>query len=223
MIGFVSRLFSILHSVLRPVPQSSDDGAQPMWLLVGLGNPGAKYKDNRHNVGFMAIDAIANHFSIGPFKAKYQGQLAEGRIGDQKVALLKPETFMNESGRSVGAAAKFYKIAPDHIIAFHDELDLAPAKIRVKTGGGNAGHNGLRSMDAHLGTPNYIRVRLGIGHPGDKDRVHGYVLGDFSKAEQVWLDPYLDEIGRQAELLITGKDSDFMSKVAYAISDLVKE
>jgi PTH1 family peptidyl-tRNA hydrolase len=194
-----------------------------MWLLVGLGNPGAKYKDNRHNVGFMAIDAIADRFSIGPFKAKYQGQLAEGRIGDQKVALLKPETFMNESGRSVGAAAKFYKIDPDHIIAFHDELDLAPAKIRVKTGGGNAGHNGLRSMDAHLGTPNYIRVRLGIGHPGDKDRVHSYVLGDFSKAEHVWLDPYLEEIGRQAELLITGKDSDFMSKVAYAIADLVKE
>lgn len=219
MIGFVSRLFSIL----RPVSQSSDDGTQPMWLLVGLGNPGAKYKDNRHNVGFMAIDAIADRFSIGPFKAKYQGQLAEGRIGDQKVALLKPETFMNESGRSVGAAAKFYKIDPDHIIAFHDELDLAPAKIRVKTGGGNAGHNGLRSMDAHLGTPNYIRVRLGIGHPGDKDRVHSYVLGDFSKAEKVWLDPYLEEIGRQAELLITGKDSDFMSKVAYAIADLVKE
>ncbi len=219
MIGFVSRLFSIL----KPVSQSSDDGTQPMWLLVGLGNPGAKYKDNRHNVGFMAIDAIADRFSIGPFKAKYQGQLAEGRIGDQKVALLKPETFMNESGRSVGAAAKFYKIDPDHIIAFHDELDLAPAKIRVKTGGGNAGHNGLRSMDAHLGTPNYIRVRLGIGHPGDKDRVHSYVLGDFSKAEHVWLDPYLEEIGRQAELLITGKDSDFMSKVAYAIADLVKE
>lgn len=223
MIGFVSRLFSFLNPSMRPVSQSSDDGTQPMWLLVGLGNPGAKYKDNRHNVGFMAIDAIADRFSIGPFKAKYQGQLAEGRIGDQKVALLKPETYMNESGRSVGAAAKFYKIDPDHIIAFHDELDLAPAKIRVKTGGGNAGHNGLRSMDAHLGTPNYIRVRLGIGHPGEKDRVHGYVLGDFSKAEQVWLNPYLEEIGRQAELLITGKDSDFMSKVAYAISDLVKE
>jgi len=219
MIGFVSRLVSIL----KPVSQSSDDGTQPMWLLVGLGNPGAKYKDNRHNVGFMAIDAIADRFSIVPFKAQYQGQLAEGRIGDQKVALLKPETFMNESGRSVGAAAKFYKIDPDHIIAFHDELDLAPAKIRVKTGGGNAGHNGLRSMDAHLGTPNYIRVRLGIGHPGDKDRVHSYVLGDFSKAEHVWLDPYFEEIGRQAELLITGKDSDFMSKVAYAIADLVKE
>ena len=223
MIGFVSRLFSFLNPSTRPVSQSSDDGTQPMWLLVGLGNPGAKYKDNRHNVGFMAIDAIADRFSIGPFKAKYQGQLAEGRIGDQKVALLKPETYMNESGRSVGAAAKFYKIDPDHIIAFHDELDLAPAKIRVKIGGGNAGHNGLRSMDAHLGTPNYIRVRLGIGHPGDKDRVHSYVLGDFSKAEQVWLNPYLEEIGRQAELLITGKDSDFMSKVAYAISDLVKE
>jgi|GEM_PF-4263290 len=136
MIGFVSRLFSIL----KPVSQSSDDGTQPMWLLVGLGNPGAKYKDNRHNVGFMAIDAIADRFSIGPFKAKYQGQLAEGRIGDQKVALLKPETFMNESGRSVGAAAKFYKIDPDHIIAFHDELDLDPGKNpREKPGAGMPG------------------------------------------------------------------------------------
>ncbi len=219
MIGFVSRLF---HS-RKPVSQSSDDGTQPMWLLVGLGNPGAKYENNRHNIGFMAVDAIAREYSIGPFKAKYQGQLAEGRIGDQKVALLKPETYMNESGRSVGAAAKFYKIAPDHIIAFHDELDLAPAKIRVKTGGGNAGHNGLRSMDAHLGTPDYMRVRLGIGHPGDKDRVHSYVLGDFSKPEKIWLEPYLDALANHADLLVSGRDSDFMSKVAHAIADIVKE
>lgn len=194
-----------------------------MWLLVGLGNPGAKYAGNRHNIGFMAVDAIAAQYGIGPFKAKFQGQLAEGRIGDQKVVLLKPETYMNESGRSVGAAAKFFKIDPDHIITFHDELDLAEGKIRIKTGGGNAGHNGLRSMDAHLGTPDYVRVRLGIGHPGDKDRVHGYVLGDFSKAEQAWLKPYLEAIGLYADLLVQDRQSDFMSKVALSISDLVKE
>ncbi len=192
-----------------------------MWLLVGLGNPGAKYERNRHNIGFMAADAIAREYGIGPFKAKYQGLLAEGRIGTHKVAILKPQTFMNESGRSVGAAAKFYKIPPEKIVVFHDELDLAESKIRVKTGGGNAGHNGLRSMDAHLGTPDYIRVRLGIGHPGDKDRVHGYVLGDFSKAEQEWVEPYLDAIGRHVGFLLDGKDNEFMSKVAQSVS--VKE
>jgi PTH1 family peptidyl-tRNA hydrolase len=189
----------------------------PMWLLVGLGNPGSKYAGNRHNIGFMAVDRIAARHGIGPFKAKYNGQLAEGRIGDQKVALLKPETFMNESGRSVGAAAKFYKIPPDHIIVFHDELDLAASKIRVKKGGGNAGHNGLRSIDAHLGTPDYIRVRLGIGHPGEKDRVHGYVLSDFAKVEQEWLDPYLEAVGDYADLLLQNKDNEFMSRVAQSI------
>lgn len=223
MIGFVSRLSFGILSLFKSRLHSENDGNPPMWLLVGLGNPGAKYAGNRHNIGFMAIDAIAAQYGIGPFKAKFQGQLAEGRIGDQKVALLKPETYMNESGRSVGAAAKFFKIDPDHIIAFHDELDLADGKIRIKTGGGNAGHNGLRSMDAHLGTPNYVRVRLGIGHPGDKERVHGYVLGDFSKAEQTWLKPYLDAIGNYADLLVQDKQSDFMSKVALSISDLVKE
>ncbi len=188
-----------------------------MWLLVGLGNPGSKYAGNRHNVGFMAVDSIVAQHGIGPFKSKYGGQLAEGRIGDQKVALLKPETFMNESGRSVGAAAKFYKIPPDHIIVFHDELDLLASKIRVKKGGGNAGHNGLRSIDAHLGTPDYIRVRLGIGHPGDKDRVHGYVLSDFARVEQEWLVPYLDAVGDYADLLLNAKDNEFMSKVAQSI------
>jgi len=209
MIGFVSRLFSF---------QKPKSEAPVMWLIVGLGNPGKQYADNRHNVGFMAVDAIANEFSIGPFKSKFQGELAEGRIGDQRVALLKPQTFMNDSGKSVGAAAKFYKIEPDHIVAFHDELDLAPAKIRVKKGGGNAGHNGLRSMDAHLGTPDYIRVRLGIGHPGDRDRVHGYVLGDFSKADQDWLGYYLNAIGANVPLLLDGKDNDFMSKVALSVN-----
>lgn len=210
MIGFVSRLF---------LSKKTEESKEPvMWLLVGLGNPGKQYAGNRHNVGFMAVDAIAREFSIGPFKAKFQGEIAEGRIGDQRVAILKPLTYMNESGKSVGAAAKFYKIEPDHIITFHDELDLAPAKIRTKKGGGNAGHNGLRSMDAHLGTPDYIRVRLGIGHPGDKDRVHGYVLGDFSKADQDWLPDYLRAIGEYVPLMLDGKDSDFMSKVAAAIN-----
>lgn len=211
MIGFVSRLF-----LSKKTKQESKEPV--MWLLVGLGNPGKQYADNRHNVGFMAIDAIAKEFSIGPFSKKYKGELAEGRIGNQRVALLKPQTFMNESGQSVGAVAKFYKIEPDHIITFHDELDLAPAKIRIKKGGGNAGHNGLRSMDAHLGTPDYIRVRLGIGHPGDRDRVHGYVLGDFSKADQDWLPDYLRAIGEYVPLMLDGKDSDFMSKVAAAIN-----
>lgn len=209
MTHIVSRLLSLCR-----FPRKTDI---PMWLLVGLGNPGDKYAGNRHNVGFMAIDSIADEYGIGPFKAKYQGQLAEGRIGDHKVALLKPETFMNESGRSVGAAAKFYKIPPERIVAFHDELDLAPAKIRVKTGGGNAGHNGLRSLDAHLGTPDYVRVRLGIGHPGDKDRVHGYVLSDFAKVEREWLGPYLEAIADHVPLLLDGKENDFMSKVAQAV------
>lgn len=190
-----------------------------MWLLVGLGNPGDKYAGNRHNIGFMAVDAIARAYNIGPFKAKHQGLQAEGRIGEHKVVLLKPETYMNESGRSVGAAAKFYKIPPARIVVFHDELDLAPAKIRVKTGGGNAGHNGLRSMDAHLGTPDYVRVRMGIGHPGDKDRVHGYVLSDFAKAERNWLEPYIDAIADYVPLLLDGKETDFMSKVAQGVGD----
>lgn len=208
MIGFVSRLFCF---------NKQRRGEPIMWLLVGLGNPGDKYRNNRHNIGFMAIDAIADEFSIGPFKPKFKGEVAEGRIGNERVVLLKPQTFMNDSGQSVGAAAKFYKILPNYIVAFHDELDLAPAKIRVKVGGGNAGHNGLRSMDAHLGVPDYTRVRLGIGHPGDKDRVHGYVLGDFSKSEKEWLDDYLRAIGEYVPLLLNGKDNDFMSKVAQAL------
>lgn len=210
MFRFMFRLFS---------SQSSQRGARPMWLLVGLGNPGDKYSGNRHNIGFMAIDAIASDYNIGPFRTKHQGLMAEGRIGDHKVVLLKPETYMNESGRSVGPLAKFYKIPPEHIVVFHDELDLQPAKIRVKTGGGNAGHNGLKSLDAHLGTPNYVRVRLGIGHPGDKDRVHGYVLNDFSKAErESWLGDYINAIARHVGVLLDGKDSDYMSKVAQAVT-----
>lgn len=215
MTSIVSRLLSFLF----PSSTLSTDIGHPMWLLVGLGNPGSKYESNRHNIGFMAVDAIAGAHGIGPFKAKYHGLLAEGRMGDEKVAILKPQTYMNESGQSVGAAAKFYKIPPERIVVFHDELDLVAAKIRVKKGGGNAGHNGLRSMDAHLGTPDFIRVRLGIGHPGDKDRVHNYVLSDFSKAENEWLKPYLEAVAKHAELLLQGKDNDFMSKVAQSVKE----
>ncbi|PIV73428.1 MAG: aminoacyl-tRNA hydrolase, partial [Rhodobacteraceae bacterium CG17_big_fil_post_rev_8_21_14_2_50_65_11] len=158
-----------------------------MQLWVGLGNPGAKYAMNRHNIGFMAVDRIADQHDFPPWRAKFQGQVTEGRIGTEKVLLLKPATFMNLSGQSVGEAARFYKLDAPDVTVFHDELDLAPGKIRVKAGGGHAGHNGLRSIHQHIG-PHYDRVRLGIGHPGHKDKVAPYVLSDFAKADQVWLD-----------------------------------
>ena len=151
-----------------------------MQLWVGLGNPGAKYAGNRHNIGFMALDRIAQDFGFAPFKAKFQGQISEGRIGPERIVLLKPETFMNLSGQSVGEAMRFYKLAPEDVTVFHDELDLAPFRTRLKQGGGHAGHNGLRSMHQHIGE-SYARVRLGVGHPGHKDRVASYVLADFEK------------------------------------------
>lgn len=154
-----------------------------MVLLVGLGNPGAKYEKNRHNIGFLAIDEIASEHLFPAYKSKFQGQFSEGRIDGVKVGLLKPDTYMNESGRSVGAAAKFYKIPAERIIVFHDELDIQPTKVKAKKGGGNAGHNGLKSLQAHLGTPDFLRVRIGIGHPGDKNKVSNYVLSDIPKAE----------------------------------------
>lgn len=185
-----------------------------MYLIVGLGNPGDKYAKNRHNIGFMAVEQIAsdNHFS--PFKSKFQGQVTEGRLGGDKVVLLKPQTFMNDSGRSVGEAARFYKIAPENIIVLYDELDLEPGKVRVKTGGGTGGHNGIRSMDAHLSSKNYKRVRLGIGHPGDKNRVSGYVLSDFSKTEQKWLEPLIWDVSRYIDLIVGGDEGLFMTRVA---------
>jgi len=186
-----------------------------MLMLVGLGNPGAEYAGNRHNIGFMAVDAIAARHGLGPFRSKFQGQMADGRIGDERVLLLKPQTYMNLSGQSAGQAARFHKLEPAHVIVFHDELDLAPGKVKVKTGGGAAGHNGLRSLDAHLGNA-YRRVRLGIGHPGDKARVHGHVLSDFAKADRGWLDPLMDAVAEYVPLLLSGRDSDFMSKVAAA-------
>jgi PTH1 family peptidyl-tRNA hydrolase len=185
-----------------------------MKLLVGLGNPGNQYQGNRHNIGFMALDAIARAHGITQFRTKHAGLLAEGSIGGEKVILLKPQTFMNRSGDSVQQAAKFYKIAPEDIIVFYDELDLAAGKVRVKVGGGNGGHNGLRSIDPQIGL-NYKRVRMGIGHPG-KEFVTHHVLGDFAKADQAWLDPLLDAIGSHVGLLLKGDDSGFMNKLALA-------
>lgn len=187
-----------------------------MWLLVGLGNPGDKYAGNRHNIGFMAIDEIAGQHGFSSFKSKFQGLMSEGRIGGQKVVLLKPQTFMNESGQSVGKAAKFYKIPPERIVVFHDELDLDPSKVRVKVGGGVAGHNGLKSIKAHLSTADFQRVRLGIGHPGDKSRVSGYVLSDFAKAEQKWLETLVPALADYVDVLIDGNGDDFMTRVAEA-------
>lgn len=184
-----------------------------MQIWVGLGNPGPRYALHRHNVGFMAVDVVADMHGFGPVQTKFSGWVQEGRIGSQKVLLLKPATFMNESGRAVGEALRFYKLGTDALTVFHDELDLAPFKVKVKQGGGHAGHNGLRSIDQHLG-PDFRRIRLGIGHPGHKDRVTGYVLGNFAKDEQDDLAAMLGAIGAEAEWLAKGDDVRFMNDVA---------
>ncbi|WP_136439279.1 aminoacyl-tRNA hydrolase [Pacificoceanicola onchidii] len=184
-----------------------------MQIFVGLGNPGAKYAGNRHNIGFMALDQIASDHGFGPWKTKFQGQIAEGRLGSEKVLLLKPETFMNLSGQSVGEAMRFYKLEPGDITVFHDELDLAPGKCRVKMGGGHAGHNGLRSIHAHVGEA-YQRIRLGIGHPGRKELVAAYVLHDFHKADGDWLDDLMRGISDGAAALADGDTSKFSNAVA---------
>lgn len=186
-----------------------------MIIIAGLGNPGAQYQANRHNIGFMAVDAIHRRHSFSPWAKKFKAEIAEGEIAGEKVLLLKPQTFMNLSGESVGEAMRFYKLGPDAIIALHDELDLLPGKVRIKVGGGHGGHNGLKSLDAHCGK-DYRRLRLGIGHPGDKDRVHSHVLGDFAKADRIWLEPLLDAIADNAELLVKGDDSKLMNKLALA-------
>lgn len=188
-----------------------------MKLFVGLGNPGAKYARNRHNVGFMALDRIAADHGFSPWRARFQGQVSEGRLGGEKVILLKPETFMNRSGQSVGEAMRFFKLAPGDITVFHDEIDLAPGKCRVKDGGGHAGHNGLRSLHQHIG-PDYRRVRIGVGHPGHKDRVAGYVLHDFAKADAQWLEPLLQGISDGAEELARGDSGRFMNAVALRVN-----
>lgn len=185
-----------------------------MWLLVGLGNPGDKYAKNRHNIGFMVADRLADAYKFPNFKSKYQGEFAQGEIAGEKCLILKPMTYMNESGVSVSQLAKFYKIDTSKIVVFYDELDLLPGKLRVKKGGGSGGHNGIKSMDSHMSSKDYWRVRLGIGHPGDKDRVSGYVLSDFSKEEQKWLPDWIDAIAGQVHYLVQDKHEDFMTQVA---------
>jgi peptidyl-tRNA hydrolase, PTH1 family len=184
-----------------------------MQLWAGLGNPGAQYALNRHNVGFMAADAIAGVHGFTAWAKKFQGWLSEGRIGPEKVLLLKPATFMNESGRAIGEAMRFYKLAPEDVTVFYDELDLAPMKVRVRRGGGTAGHNGIRSTAAQIG-PDFRRVRIGIGHPGHKDRVTGHVLGNYAKAEMDDLADLLGAIAAEADWLAKGDDERFMSDVA---------
>ncbi len=187
-----------------------------MFLITGLGNPGAKYASNRHNIGFMAVDTIHRHYNFSPFKNKFQGLVADGTINSTKVLLLKPSTYMNESGRSVREACQFYKISLDNLIVIYDELDLPPGKVRVKKGGGSGGHNGIKSIDAHLGKE-YRRLRLGIGHPGDRNKVSNYVLGDFGKADDDWLTPLLDDLAKASPFLISGQDSSFMNKMTQKI------
>lgn len=188
-----------------------------MFLVVGLGNPGQAYEKNRHNIGFMAVDEIVRRHSFSAWRSKFQGQVSDGLIDGQKVIALKPETYMNESGRSVQAAMAFYKIAPEEMIVFQDEIDLAPGKLRVKRGGGHAGHNGLRSIHAAIGS-NYIRVRMGVGHPGDKAAVKTHVLKDFAKADAEWLEPMLDGCAEYVGDILKGDDPAFMSKVAQKIT-----
>ena len=187
-----------------------------MLLFVGLGNPGPKYESHRHNIGFMVIEELARVHGFGPWRARFQGLLAEGTIGGHKVLALKPMTYMNESGRSVGEAVRFFKLPSDAVTVFYDELDLLPGKTRVKTGGGAGGHNGIRSIDAHIGK-DYRRVRLGIGHPGNKAQVQRHVLSDFAKGDREWLEPLLEVIGGNADLLAKGDNSTFMNRVALAL------
>jgi peptidyl-tRNA hydrolase, PTH1 family len=201
-----SRLFSIFH------PKEQEN--TPMWILVGLGNPGTEHQHDRHNIGFMAIDAIAKAHDITAFKSRFKGDVAEGRIAGERVALAKPMTYMNLSGECIGQLARYYKVTQNRIIVFHDELDLAPFKLRVKKGGGAAGHNGLKSLDAHLETPEYWRVRLGIGHPGDRDRVTGYVLGPFGKDEKPYVAQWMDVVAKNIPLMLQQKHEDFMTKMA---------
>jgi PTH1 family peptidyl-tRNA hydrolase len=188
-----------------------------MLLFVGLGNPGAKYAGNRHNIGFAVVEAIAKRHGLGPWRRRFQGVTVEGAIGSERALLLLPGTFMNESGRAVAEAMHFYKVPPAASVVFHDELDLPPAKVRVKIGGGVAGHNGLRSITSHIGN-DYRRVRIGIGHPGNKELVHPYVLSDFAKNERGWVEALTDIIASNAELLALGQDSSFQNKVHLAMT-----
>ena len=188
-----------------------------MQLIVGVGNPGPHHAGNRHNIGFMAVEAIRRRHGLGPWRRRFQGETAEGVIEGEPVLLLKPMTYMNESGRAVGEAMRFFKLEPEAVTVFHDELDLAPGKVRVKHGGGAAGNNGIRSISAHI-SPYYRRVRLGIGHPGHKALVMPYVLSDFFKEEKAWLEPLLDAIADAVPLLIRGEEGSFQNKVHLALN-----
>lgn len=187
-----------------------------MLVIAGLGNPGRQYAGHRHNVGFMAADAIHRRHSFSPWTKKFQAEIADGRLGGEKVLLIKPQTYMNLSGQAIGEALRFYKLQASDLTVFYDELDLAPGKVRIKTGGGHGGHNGIKSIDAHCGK-GYRRVRMGIGHPGDKALVNPHVLGDFAKADHEWLDPMLDAIAEAAPMLAEHDDSGFMNKVSLAV------
>jgi len=188
-----------------------------MLLVAGLGNPGSQYAYNRHNIGFMAVDDVAERHGFGPFRAKFQALVADGRLGGSKALLVKPTTYMNESGRAIGEAVRFYKLAPEQVVVLYDEIALEPGKVRMKKGGGAAGHNGIRSIDRHIGTE-YWRIRLGVGHPGDKDRVKGWVLQDFGRADEAWLDPLLEAVADALPLAVAADGSvvpdRFLSRVA---------
>ncbi len=188
-----------------------------MLLFVGLGNPGAKYAGNRHNIGFMAVDEIVRRHSFSTWRKKFNSDMSEGKLGGEKVLVLKPQTYMNESGRAVGEAVRFHNIPLEQVYVFYDELDLAPGKMRVKLGGGAAGHNGIRSIAAHI-SPDFKRVRLGIGHPGDKDMVMPHVLGDFAKSDREWLGKLLESVADEVELLADAKDEKYQSKVALVLN-----
>src|SRR5450755_1362454 len=187
-----------------------------MRLLVGLGNPGTEYTRNRHNIGFMVLEAIARRHGIGPWRRRFAGVAADGALAGEKAILLLPGTFMNDSGRAVAEAARFYEIAVGDIVVFHDEIELPAGKVRVKTGGGNAGHNGLRSISSHVGN-DYRRVRIGVGHPGVKEMVHGHVLSDFAKSERDWVEALCGIIADNADLLAKGQDASFQNKVHLAM------
>jgi peptidyl-tRNA hydrolase, PTH1 family len=191
-------------------------------LIAGLGNPGQSYARNRHNVGFMVADVLHESYDFGPWRRRFEGAISEGMLARRKTYLLKPATYMNESGRSVGAAARFFKLAPESIVVMHDEIDLAAGKLRAKAGGGDAGHNGLRSITATLG-PSYRRVRIGVGHPGEKGRVHGHVLQNFSAADEEWLVPLLSAIAEAAPFLAKDDDAGFMNKVAVTLNPPAKK
>ncbi|TCS04768.1 aminoacyl-tRNA hydrolase [Rhizobium sp. BK418] len=193
-----------------------------MLIIAGLGNPGAKYAGNRHNVGFMAVDAIYRRHSFSPWSKKFKAEISEGELAGEKVLLIKPQTFMNLSGEAVGEAMRFYKLQPSDLVAIYDELDLPAGKTRLKTGGGHGGHNGIKSLDAHCGKE-YRRLRIGIGHPGVKELVHNHVLGDFAKADNAWLEPLLDTLADNAEMLVRNEDSQLMNKLALALGSKADE